>query len=233
MNQNKPQVFIFHFAGGSCYSFQEMIPFLSGLEVHQIELPGRGKRMMEELIQSADAAAVDLYNQVKRLIKEAPFVIYGHSMGATLGLKVVSLLEADGLYPVKFIASGNPGPGVERDQLKYNLPPEEFKAALRELGGIEEEFLNTPELYEFFEPILRADFRLVEEKEIEIAKPLKTPIHALMGSEEKTVTHIKNWQNFTRSELKTEVLTGDHFFVNNSMEYLAKIIREELNKSLN
>lgn len=233
MNLNKPQVFIFHFAGGSCYSFQEMLPFLSDAEVHQIELPGRGKRMMEDLIQSQDAAATDLYNQVKNLIKDVPFVIYGHSMGATLGLKVVSLLEGDGLYPAKFIASGNPGPGIQREQLRYNLPPEEFKEFLRGLGGIQEEFLNTPELFHFFEPILRADFRLVEEKEMEIAQPLKTPIHALMGSEEKTVAHIENWQNFTNSELKAEVLTGDHFFVNNYLQYLAEIIKEELNKNLN
>lgn len=231
MNVNKPQLFIFHFAGGSCYSFQEILPFLLDVEVHQIELPGRGRRMMEDLIQSADAAAIDLYNQVKNLIKDVPFVIYGHSMGATLGLKVVSLLEGDGLYPAKFIASGNPGPGIVREQLKYNLPPEEFKKALRELGGIQEEFLNTPELYHFFEPILRADFKLIEEKEMEISQPLKTPIHALMGSEEKTVAHIGNWQNFTSAELKVEVLTGDHFFVNNCLDYLAEIIKEDLNKN--
>lgn len=209
-----------------------MIPFLSDVEVHQVELPGRGKRMMEELIMTSDEAANDLYRQVKNLLKEGPFLIYGHSMGATLGLKVTSLLEADGRYPVKLIVSGNAGPGVKRDQKKFDLPQNEFKEALKELGGIKDEFINTPELYEFFEPILRADFKLVEEKEIEISEPLKTPIYALMGSEEKTVSHIANWQNFTNSNLKTEVISGDHFFVNNCMDYLAKIIKMELNKEL-
>jgi external thioesterase TEII len=45
----KPQLFLLHFAGGSCYSFQFMLPYLKDFNVLPIELPGRGRRIKESL----------------------------------------------------------------------------------------------------------------------------------------------------------------------------------------
>ncbi len=96
------------------YSFNTITPRLKHLEVIPLELPGRGRRMHEELLKDFDLAAKDLYGQVVPKLNGAPFLIYGHSMGAYLGLRVTRMLEEAGHPPAYLIVSGNPGPGVPR-----------------------------------------------------------------------------------------------------------------------
>ena len=82
-----------HFAGGSCYSFSFIAPILeSQFEVIQLELPGRGKRMDEVLLTDFDAAARDVAQQILEKLDDQDFLIFGHSMGASLSLRSVNLL---------------------------------------------------------------------------------------------------------------------------------------------
>ncbi len=61
---NKPQLFLLHFAGGNRYSFQFLLPQLSAFNVVALELPGRGNRLNEPLLDNFNEAASDLYQQV-------------------------------------------------------------------------------------------------------------------------------------------------------------------------
>ncbi len=223
----KAQLFLLHFAGGSCYSFDFLKKSIhSDIEFIPLELPGRGKRLQEKLIISKEDAINDYLKQIKVLRNDKPFLVFGHSMGATLGLSIVNKLEANGDSPEMLIVSGNAGPGIVEEKIKrYLLKDEEFKQMLIKLGGIPNEVLESEELYNFFSPILRADFEVLEkdtflEEKIKIA----TPIFALMGSEEKTVNKIENWGNFTTGSLKCKILEGNHFFIYNYIEEIAALI---------
>ena len=92
------QLFLLHFAGGNCYSYEFLIKkilrsALSKIDCYALELPGRGKRLDEELIVDKNDAIVDYVSQIKKLRNGKPYIIYGHSMGATLGLSVVKKME--------------------------------------------------------------------------------------------------------------------------------------------
>ncbi len=50
----KTQLFLLHFAGGNYYSFRFMFPQLNEFEIIPVELPGRGKRMKENLLKDFD-----------------------------------------------------------------------------------------------------------------------------------------------------------------------------------
>ena len=91
---NKPQLFLLHFAGGSSYSFNFLMPFLKGFSVIPLELPGRGDRINENLKNDLSSATKDVFNQIINKLNGSDFVIYGHSLGATLGIKVTSMLES-------------------------------------------------------------------------------------------------------------------------------------------
>jgi len=135
----RPQLFLIPFAGGSHYSFQFITPFLDEFEVIPLELPGRGKRLGEALLRDFDIAAQDILNQVMVKLKNSTYLIYGHSMGAYLSLRVSGLLERLGRPPAYLIVSGNPGPGaLDRmpSKRRYLMKPDEFKAELREIGGM-------------------------------------------------------------------------------------------------
>jgi len=227
----KPQLFLLHFAGGNCYSFQFLTPLLNFFEVIPLELPGRGKRMNENLLNVFDVAARDLYGQLAPRLNKAPFLIYGHSMGAYLALKVCHLLEAAGRFPAYLIVSGNAGPRKkENNAYRYLLKQDAFMDMLKDLGGIPEELLSDKELFEFFEPILRADFEVAERHHMENVTPVSAPLYAMMGSLEEEVEEIQNWSRFTQAHFESKVFDGDHFFIHKHAPAIAGVINNCYNR---
>lgn len=224
----KPQLFLLHFAGGNRYSFQFMLPHLAGFDVIPLELPGRGKRLREPLPKDFSQAAEDLFRQIKQNLSTVPFILYGHSMGAYMALRASNLLEKEGRLPVALVVSGNAGPGLPGSEKKrrHLMPREEFKEELGKIGGVPPEFLENDDLFNFFEPVLRADFEIAEEHGLEEEPPTGAPIFALMGSEEKNAGKISNWSRFTRSDFRSEILSGGHFFIQKHPRRIASVIRD-------
>lgn len=228
----KPQVFILHYAGGNVYSFQALAEKLRhAFAVEPLELPGRGRRMRETILQDKNEAVADYVRQIRARRTAAPFVVFGHSMGATLGFSVVKELERLNDAPVCFIASGNPGPNVREREQYSQLPRKEFFDKLREMGGITDALSDNQELLDFFEPILRGDFALLEKATEKISFTINTPIHAVMGTNEKYREHIQNWGKYTTGGFEYEVLNGNHFFVFEHTKHLQSIIEKAFNRS--
>lgn len=231
-NTNRPQIFLLHFAGGSCYSFEFLRRYVhEKFEFIPLELPGRGKRHEERIILDREEAVSDYTRQIQRLRNEGPYLLYGHSMGASLGFTVAKEMEALDDAPCHLIVSGNAGPNVAdldengKRKKRYLMSDEDFKEELRELGGVPEEVIRNKELYDFFNPILRADFEVLEkQEEQELHRSLSTPIFALMGSEEKFKDKIENWKKFTTRAFAARILRGDHFFINEHPQILARIM---------
>lgn len=222
----KPQLFLLHFAGGNCHSFQFMAPWMKSFDVIALELPGRGRRMDEELLHDFDMAAADLYRQVIQKIRLGSFLIYGHSMGAYLALRVAGMLEKAGKFPAYLIVSGNAGPGIHEQKKIYLLEQAAFLEELKKLGGVPDEFIGNAELLEFFEPILRADFEIAERNDMQDEPAITAPLLAMMGSSEEKIQEISNWGRFTKSEFRHELLEGDHFFIHKHPEKIARLIRD-------
>jgi external thioesterase TEII len=226
----KSQLFLLHFAGGNCYSLQRIAPYLKDFDVILPELPGRGKRMNECLLRDFDLAVLDLYEQITRKLTAADFLIYGHSMGAYLAIGVANLLEQAGKTPACLTVSGNAGPGIRTRQDLYPLEREDFIRELRKLGGLSNEILEDIELFDIFEPILRADFELIEKNISRNILPTKAPLFAMMGSREENVNDISNWGKFTTSYFDYEILEGNHFFIFKHPERIAYNIQRNYGK---
>lgn len=223
----RPQLFLLHFAGGNCYSFQFMVPLLREFEVISLELPGRGKRMKEDLVRDFDSAAADLFQQLLPKITSPKFFLYGHSMGAYLALRLTNMLEKAGKFPACVVVSGNAGPGIEDEGKKrYLMDADEFKEELKTIGGVPDELLENEELFSFFEPVLRADFQIAEVNGMENEPPIQAPLYAMMGSEEEKVAEISNWGRFTKNAFKYEVLPGNHFFIHKHPQRIAAVLKE-------
>lgn len=224
------QLFLFHFAGGNCYSFQFLYPHLKDFDLVPLELPGRGRRIREDLLTDFEMAANDLYDQLIRKLNGNRIVIYGHSMGASLALKVVSMLEVQTKIECTLIVSGSHGPTLKNLPLKYNLPENEFIEELKLLGGIPDEVYADPDMMQIFLPILRADFQLLELSQLNKLPPLKTTINVIMGDQEKYVDEIGNWQRFSKAAIHTKIYPGGHFFIHKNARNLAADIKTWNNK---
>ena len=230
--KNKVQLFFLHFAGGNRYSFQFLTHYLEqDYEIHSLELPGRGKRINEKLLVDKKEAILDYFEQIRSRRNDNHYLLIGHSMGATLGLDVTKMMEEINDPPLKLLVTGNPGPGVVDEKKRYLLSDDELKMELRKLGGAPEEVLENGELFDFFSPILRADFELLEKEDTtKTSLKINTPIHAIMGDQEEYQEEIENWNKFTRSSFKYERFLGDHFFIYNYPQELANIINKSNNQ---
>ena len=221
----KKQLFALHFAGGNIYSFDFLESFLIDFEMISIELPGRGKRIKEKLITSYVDAVHDIYKQICDRLNGEDFIIYGHSLGAALGLGIADMLEKDNKFPQCVILSGHAGPGIEIERNRSSMDRNDFITMLKGLGGLPEELLESEDLLDYVLPILRSDFKIVEGDFFINNIIIESPIIAIMGDEEECVNKISNWRKHTKSSFKSYILKGNHFFIHNNARELVDIFQ--------
>ena len=222
----KKQIFFLHFAGGSAYSYDFLKPHLEGYDIHQMELPGRGRRVAEPFVANMQMAIDDYLQQIKSKLSGLPFLIFGHSMGAVIAAYLTNELEKQNIYPVKLLVSGNPGPGAIEYKKRYLLPRKEFLEELKNMGGMPDGFFGHDGLIDYFVPILKSDFKVLEAEDDRQFDPFRTSIVAIMGDEEEKVHMIDNWKKHTQSSCTTHILKGKHFFIHNHAEQIARLIRQ-------
>lgn len=227
--QQSITLFCLPFAGGSSYSYNTFGPNLSAnVELFAVELPGRGKRSRESLLYDAHTVADDILNTIEPVIASGkPYAIFGHSMGALLGYLVIRrLIEKKLQLPVHFFASGRGGPSYKdgREQY-YKLPKKEFRETLRELGGSPKEVLEHDQLMDFFEPVLRADFQVVETYEHDAQDPFTVPVSVMTGKEDSISLEAAGlWQKETTLPVKVYEFDGGHFFIFDHVKEICRII---------
>ena len=226
ITEEKKQLIMLHFAGGNCYSFHFLKPYVPAEYSYcPIELPGRGKRMNESLLRNEIEATADLFHQINALRNSKPYILFGHSMGASLAIRVAKRLEEISDPPSRLILAGNAGPGTGEKKSRSSMSDEELKVELSMLGGVENEVLSNDDLFSFFSPIMRADFGLLENAlELNDDFKVKIPITAVMGDAEETAGEIENWARFTLKDFKFYLLEGNHFFIHKHPSKLMKII---------
>jgi trans-AT polyketide synthase/acyltransferase/oxidoreductase domain-containing protein len=224
--KTKPKLFMLHFAGGSKFSYQFLVPYLKDFQVHALELPGRGKRNKELLLASFTDAVEDIYQQISPEFEKDRDIIYGHSLGAILGFWVTDKLEKENRAPKCLVVSGNSSPGVKKSELlqrMHQLPEPEFTQVLQEMGGMPEAMLQDKELFRMYEPIIRADLKLLDAVSGLTPNIIHSRVIAMMGTLEKSAHLIQDWRNYTSGSFDFRHLEGDHFFINKHPETIAQL----------
>lgn len=233
-NSGTMNLICFPYAGGSKYSygsFKSAAP--KGINVVPIELPGRGDRFMEPLLVDINSMVEDLFDQLKGYIHK-PYVLYGHSMGALLSwLTAKKIANANLPLPQQLIITGCEGPSVkdESEKLRSQLPPDEFIEELKILGGISHDILQDKSFLEFFEPILRTDFKAIEGYKYLKSAPLNIPVCVIYGSEEEiTPEEASCWQEEFNLPVEVIQLPGDHFFIFKHEKKIMSIIENRISQ---
>ncbi|MEA3315870.1 MAG: alpha/beta fold hydrolase [Campylobacterota bacterium] len=224
----KKNFFSIHFAGGNRYSFKDFNRYLEkDFNIYHIELPGRGDRIDEDLISNIYDMRDDIYEQIKDKL-DNDYILFGHSLGGLLVyLLTIFIQKKKQNRPNKLIISGKSSPNTKVKDIRYNLPQNEFIKKLKDLNGTPSAVLEHKELFEFFEPIIRADFQAIETFDYLENKKVKTDLMVLTGSEEKNFSkeEIFNWKNYTTKNYTFHELSGDHFFIYNDIEKVCNLIK--------
>jgi len=235
MRHKRDKIIALPFAGGNRYCFDSIKKYVpQNLDWITLELPGRGNRFKESLLENINDIVDDLLNQITPLIQGCNYIIYGHSLGALLGYELTKrVIEKELKPPIHLFFTGRGAPGFEQfEDKKSVLPKDLFWKEVNEIGGLTKDILDCEELLELYYPIVKSDFRAIEDYEFHLTeKPFSIPIHICMGKEEigeeknkTSLTSMKAWKNETTSSCTFELLEGDHFFIFKNSEAMARKI---------
>lgn len=185
------------------------------IEVYAAQLPGKGWRMREQPLDDLNAMADRVVDAVVAEVS-GTLAVFGHSMGAWLGLEVVRRLEAVGRDPLWFFASGRQGPSLGHTHPPIgHLDDHAFVTAVdKRYGGIPSDILANADVLQLLLPALRADFVALESFKPVVGNPVRTPILAMRGDTDPLVPddHLPPWAEATSGPFRTQRFPGGHFY---------------------
>jgi surfactin synthase thioesterase subunit len=204
------------FAGGSKYSYYRYVKLAPPwLQIIPIDLPGRGARLNEPLLTDMHLIVEDVLNRIRQHL-DAPYVFYGHSMGALTTLLLTRKIREVGLrLPMHLFVTGHGGPAANDNKIiRHNLPEKELIDELAMLDGIPGEVMTDETLLGFFLPIIRADFKAIETFSYTAEDKFDIPITCVIGREELiTIDRARAWERETTAPVEIRQFPGKHFFI--------------------
>ncbi|KUJ59139.1 hypothetical protein AR687_24665 [Flavobacteriaceae bacterium CRH] len=222
------------FAGGNKYSFNKIEKHIShDFEWVTLELPGRGDRFKEPLLDNISDMTDDLFHNIRQHIIKEEYILFGHSMGCILGYELIKKIAKNNLkLPLCTFFLGRGAP--EHNRFKNNkstLPQELFWEEIKKIGGMPNDFFNQKDLLDIFYPVLKNDFRAIENYSYsKMERPFSIPMNIIMGAdeigdEEKTsIKEMKDWANETDAFCDFTIVEGNHFFINENSNIIAQKI---------
>lgn len=225
------KVYFLPFAGGSSYSYHSFVRKAPPLtNVKPIEIPGRGTRISEGLLNDIQQVVDDVYQQIEHELDE-PYALFGHSMGTIIVyLLTHQLIRNNKPLPIHVFVSGAGGPSIENYRVaRSNLTGDELIHELRVLGGCPEEILNDPKMMDLFAPIIRSDFKCVESFKYQKRDPFNIPITVFFGRDEDVTSEEADaWKAESLKPVEVFELPGKHFFIFEHVEEILKTVSQKL-----
>lgn len=228
------RIIFFHHAGGDKYAFNPYRVLLAGLgwEMVAYDFPGHGDRFNEPLLHTAEELVEDAYNALADKF-EGEYVLFGNSMGTLPAyLLMHRLIKARLPLPVHFFGSARRSPASYRPQHRDKpLSDADFWKRIEDFGGPATLHSN-PELRELYEPILRADYDILDGYDHESGlPPLPVAATILYGSGDRyTYEELTPWKLLFSLPVELIGLKGGHFFVYEQPESVLECIRKSLDE---
>ncbi|MGQ0840937.1 thioesterase II family protein [Actinokineospora sp.] len=229
------RLFLFHHAGGSHHLFRDWLPLLpADWDAVLVDAPGRGRDAGTPAMSDVDSAVDWLLTGLRPWL-DLPFVFFGHSMGALLAQELTLRLAADDLpLPTWVGLSGRGAPRADGGldtPARHTLPSPKLREAVARIGGSPREILDDPEWWALLEPMLRADFRLVETWRPVAGRPrLPVPVSAFGGTRDPAVPpeRLTAWAEHTDRFLGVHLFPGDHFYFRQRLADVVGQIRADV-----
>ena len=231
-HERTSRMFCVPHVGAGAAAFNPWIPLLpTEVELCGVRLPGRESRLREPLAEDW-REVVDALREALTPLLDLPYVLLGHCSGSVLTFELGRrLVDAGNPAPVMIVLSSAPGPSARRiDEPLHLLPRQELLEQVVAFGGMPAEILDDPELMALFEPILRADYRVVERLEYSPGPPLDVPITVIGGKHDAFVSEesMAAWATETTREFTLHLLDAGHYILTEAGPLVADIITSHM-----
>lgn len=223
------QLICFPYLGGYINSYFKLANYLSDkIEVWSSNPPGHGSSSSEPLRDVH--SLLDLYFcELKKIVK-SPYILFGHSMGAIVAYFLAQKIFNSAQYPIKptaLVLSASNTPAYFDDKKISALPNDKLIERILIDGGIRDVIIKEKTLVEYFIPIYRADFMILESAAMLDYEPLDVPVYFLWGENDKIVSfdEIIKWSNYFINKINLiPVKNGNHMFIDDQTNTIAKKI---------
>lgn len=218
MNTLPMKVFLLPYAGASAtvYSaFRKCKP--ENIEFNFLELPGRGTKSDRPMCTDFPTVVNQLFEEITELLVDQPYVLFGHSMGSLLAYELYYKITKEGFRaPDGLILSGRIPPDLCIHMKKVaDYSENDFVKEVSVYGGLPDEVKENKELRDYFVPILRADFKLIENYIYhERQKPILCDLIVLYGENDPSTPaeDMMQWRKKAGGRFTCIELPGEHFF---------------------
>jgi len=230
---NGMKLFCLPYAGGSATVFMKWKRELDArIELIPVELSGRGRRFKEPFYASLHDGVKDISPHIMDRIGESDYSLFGHSMGTLYICELMKQIQQNGWRkPRHLFLSGMYPPHIRDKKKIHHLPDDEFLQEIIKLGGTPKEISENKELMEIFTPVLRSDYKNVEDY-LTIAGGEKwdTDITVLTGDDDEIVSmdEINQWKDYTTRTCSIVPFQGGHFFINEEESKVIDLINKTL-----
>lgn len=191
--------------------------FDENIRVIALEYPGHGRNIQQPLSNNPNELAEQFLQDILSY-GDVPFVLFGHSVGASLIWTIEEKLQqahADQNLVLK-IVSARPSPRFQNIIHRYSeMSDEQIVNELKLYNNFPDEILNHPNALEFFLKIIKNDFILSDNLLKKSFKRSIIPLMAIYGNEDPYIHNhdiMQSWQDMTEAWQGAYSVRGDHFY---------------------
>lgn len=227
------KLFCLTYAGGNATFYDNLEKQLAGcIDLIKFEYSGHGRRHKEKCYSSMEELADDAYTYLKNTVSyEDEYAIIGYSMGSIGVVEVLKrILEEEFILPKRvFLAAHEPHTKVELAGFDSDEKDELVKERTIRFGAVPEQLITNRSFWRMYLPIYKADYSIIGKYSFEnLVFETNIPATVLYSKTDTPFAAIKNWKKYFIKECQFVEFTGNHFFIQDNLEKVAKIIRDAL-----
>ncbi|MEN0053842.1 MAG: alpha/beta fold hydrolase [Mucilaginibacter sp.] len=235
-NRDKTLLLALPYAGANSYCYSFLAPLLPpNILFETLEYPGRGDLGHLSLVNHMQVLVDNLIDQYRALVNDlspGKVVLYGHSIGAVVGLAMLhtSVSQKELLYPYKAIFSGHGAPALTSKKALVKLSDEALINYFQNIGSLSKEVAAEKDLMDYILPILRNDLELYESTDSYYREKLHLPLVIINGNRDEILQqHIQSWKEETLGHTSFYELEGHHLFISQYPFRFSRLITTVIN----
>ncbi|WP_026653796.1 thioesterase II family protein [Butyrivibrio proteoclasticus] len=230
IKKQRKRIFCFTYAGGTSAFFNQIELDLKGYELVKLEYAGHGVRHKEQVYDSFDSLADDMFEQIRDNL-DNDYALFGYSMGSISAVEVLKRIIDSGLNLPTHVFLAAHEPHTKSELLGYmdDEADEWVKKRTIEFGAVPEKLQNNKVFWRTYLPLYRADYTIIGKYNFEkLGFSTTIPGTVFYSDTDTPRSEMEQWKRIFIGECELKRFEGNHFFIQQHHDEMAEIIRQRM-----